>query len=139
MRLSHEQKKAIKLYLTAKRFLERAKIKLAAMGVTEDGQAYIEHKDPIDPDWIIDLVNNKFKTDISRKTRQRGVAYPRHIARYLLRHYTSLSMVDIGQITTGADHTTVCHSVENVKNWFETGDDWANHVRELEQIIGNTN
>lgn len=134
MKLSPEQRKVLTAYESAKRSYVRATLKLKAMGIDKHGHI-IDVKEPIDPDWIITLVNNRFKTDISKKNRNRNIAYPRHIARYLLRHHTSLSLTEIGQLTTGADHSTVCNSIKDVINWFDTQDPWAHHVTELENII----
>ncbi|MFC1807862.1 chromosomal replication initiator protein DnaA [Candidatus Omnitrophota bacterium] len=59
-------------------------------------------------------------SDLRAKRRTRKIAYPRQVAMYLSREMTSLSLVEIGGLFGGKDHTTVIHAhgkvEEDVKN-----------------------
>ena len=51
--------------------------------------------------------------------RTRSVALPRQVAMYLLRQLTDLSLVEIGRVFGGRDHTTVIYACDKV------GDAWC--------------
>jgi len=52
--------------------------------------------------------------DIKSNRRGNNVIPSRHLACWMMRHYTGLSYPDIGQIIGGRDHTTIMHAV---KQW----------------------
>lgn len=71
--------------------------------------------------------------------RGREIVYPRHIAKHLLKKFTTLSLKQIGtnfksqrrKFKKYQDHTTVLHSLKTVKNWYDTHDEWADHVNKI--------
>ncbi len=69
--------------------------------------------------YIIDAVAKHYhissKEMISKK-RNREIAFPRQIAMYLCRKYTSSSLPQIGREFGGRDHTTVLHSCDKINN-----------------------
>ena len=50
------------------------------------------------------------------KSRSRPLTQARHIAMYLTRECTGLSLVKIGEIFGGRDHTTVLHGIKKVED-----------------------
>ena len=48
--------------------------------------------------------------DIVGSSRTKNVVIPRQIAMYLAREMTSMSLMDIGEVFGGRDHTTVMHA-----------------------------
>jgi chromosomal replication initiator protein len=52
--------------------------------------------------------------DIKSDKRQRNIVQARHVAMYLARELTDLSLPKIGERIGGRDHTTVLHAVEKV-------------------------
>ncbi|MBI3252437.1 MAG: chromosomal replication initiator protein DnaA [Candidatus Omnitrophica bacterium] len=54
-------------------------------------------------------------SDMTAKRRSRNVVYPRHIAMYLSREMTSLSLPEIGEQFGGRDHTTILHAYEKIR------------------------
>ena len=52
---------------------------------------------------------------IRGKQRRREVLIPRQVAMYLIRDITDTSLVDIGRMFSGRDHSTVLHSTERVR------------------------
>ena len=54
-------------------------------------------------------------SDMTSKRRSRSVAYPRHVAIYLSRELTSLSLPELGDYFGGRDHTTILHAYEKIK------------------------
>lgn len=53
--------------------------------------------------------------DLEGPVRRRRVAFPRHVAMYLVRELTTFSMARIGERFGGRDHSSVLHGVRRVK------------------------
>ena len=72
---------------------------------------------PITPESIRSTVASHYRTDVetlqSRK-RDRNTATARHVAIYLTREMTPLSLPQIGALYGGRDHTTVLNSIERI-------------------------
>lgn len=52
--------------------------------------------------------------DLESKKRSRNIAFPRHIAMYICRELTDMSLPKIGENFGGRDHTTVLHAYEKI-------------------------
>ena len=81
----------------------------------------------IKPTDIISQVAKYFHLtfeDLVGKSRTKNVAVPRQIAMYLAREMTSMSLMDIGQVFGGRDHTTVMHACTRISDRMQqkTGD-----------------
>ena len=73
--------------------------------------------DHLTPERIVATVGERFgvKVDaLMSKRRTQLVAQPRQVAMYLLRQLTDLSLVEIGRIFGGRDHTTVMYACERI-------------------------
>ncbi len=71
----------------------------------------------ISPDVIIREVAAHYGVELRTlqgRSRSQSVVLPRQVAMYLLREETGLSLVDIGQLLGGRDHTTVIHGFDKV-------------------------
>jgi chromosomal replication initiator protein len=81
-------------------------------------QQYVNPEpDQMTPERIVAAVSERFgvKTDVlCGQRRTRIVALPRQVAMYLMRQLTDLSLVEIGRLFGGRDHTTVIYSCEKV-------------------------
>ncbi len=77
------------------------------------------------------------RADLVGSSRAKRFCEPRHIAQYLSRRLTSLSLPDIGQRFGGKDHTSVLHACKRIEKNMETDPNLANLVnylaRELEK------
>lgn len=65
------------------------------------------------------------------RTRTKNVALARQIAMYLAREMTSMSLVDIGEVFGGRDHTTVMHAYTRVSGEMQEKQEIYNYVMEL--------
>lgn len=77
-----------------------------------------EKKQKITPDFIIHTVEKYFnlkETDLKSSSRSQNVTFPRHIAMYILKNYTNLSLKQIGSLLGGRDHTTVMNGIEKIE------------------------
>ncbi|MBH9978082.1 chromosomal replication initiator protein DnaA [Bifidobacterium sp. W8108] len=69
--------------------------------------------------------------DIVGRTRTKNIALARQIAMYLAREMTSMSLVDIGEVFGGRDHTTVMHAYTRISNEMQEKREIYNYVMEL--------
>ncbi len=77
----------------------------------------------LDPDKIIEVVAQNYmltKKDIISSSRQKEIAFARHIAMYLVRENTDLSLPTIASYFGGRDHTSVIYGVNKISNLIET-------------------
>ena len=78
----------------------------------------VENQKKITVDLIQRKVAEYFEirpSDMTAKRRTKNVVYPRHMAMFLSREMTSLSLPEIGEQFGGRDHTTVLHAYEKIK------------------------
>jgi chromosomal replication initiator protein len=73
--------------------------------------------------------------DLISKSRSRPLTQARHIAMYLMRECTGLSLVKIGEIFGGRDHTTALHGIKKVEDEMRSRDDTFRQVQDLTRMI----
>ncbi len=90
--------------------------------------------------YIIDAVSKHYSIstrEMVSKKRNREIAFPRQVAMFLCRKYTSYSLPQIGREFGGRDHTTVLHSVDKIrgllKSSFSLNSDIETITRRFEQ------
>lgn len=69
--------------------------------------------------------------DLVGRKRTKNVALARQIAMYLTREMTSMSLVDIGQVFGGKDHTTIMHACDRISNEMRENQEIYNYVNQL--------
>lgn len=69
--------------------------------------------------------------DLVGRARTKNVALARQIAMYLAREMTSMSLVDIGEVFGGRDHTTVMHAYTRISDEMKEKQETYNYVMEL--------
>jgi chromosomal replication initiator protein len=57
--------------------------------------------------------------DLLSRRRPQNIAFPRQVAMYLSRMFTSHSLQEIGDAFGGRDHGTVIHACKTVENMME--------------------
>jgi chromosomal replication initiator protein len=90
--------------------------------------------DQMTPERIVASVSDKFgiKSEaICGKRRTRNVALPRQVAMYLMRQLTDLSLVEIGRMFGGRDHTTVLYACDKVGTMITDDTQFADKVNGL--------
>jgi chromosomal replication initiator protein len=73
--------------------------------------------------------------DLQGKERQRSIALPRHVAMYLARKCTKLSLEEVGRYYGGRDHTTVMHAMKTVENRMRKDTEFWGVIQSLEQRV----
>jgi len=78
----------------------------------------------------------KLKTEVlNSRTRTQKVAYARQVAIYLATKHTDKSNIQIGLSIGGRNHTTVIHSVNQIKNLIEVNEDTRSDIRKIEELF----
>ncbi len=70
-------------------------------------------------------------SDMKTKKRTRQVAYPRHVAMYLAREMTDLTLPEIGAHFGGRDHSTVIHACDKVGIDLKKNQNVKNMIQKL--------
>lgn len=88
----------------------------------------------VKPTDIIGQVAKYFRLtfdDIVGRGRTKQVSLARQVAMYLAREMTSMSLMDIGDVFGGRDHTTVMHACDRISNEMQEKQEIYNYVMEL--------
>jgi chromosomal replication initiator protein len=100
----------------------------------------VPQRNTFEPSRVVDVVANVFGISpekILGRDRTRGVALPRQVAMYLLRHEGKVSLPQIGEVVGGRDHTTVIYACEKVADMMERDDLLRRQVLQIrEQLYG---
>lgn len=128
------------------RELEGALIKLIAYSSLENKKINLELAKEILKDAgaenskkiTIELIQKKVAdyfdikiSDMKTKKRTRQVAYPRHIAMYLAREMTGMTLPEIGGHFGGRDHSTVIHACDKVDMDLKKNQNVKNLIQKL--------
>ena len=90
--------------------------------------------DHLTPERVLSAVSERFgvKTEAMLGARRtQVVALPRQVAMYLLRQLTDLSLVEIGRVFGGRDHTTVLYACEKIGQKINTDEAFREKVNAL--------
>ncbi|MDD6372909.1 MAG: chromosomal replication initiator protein DnaA [Bifidobacteriaceae bacterium] len=101
-------------------------------------QDFFTNKVEITPTEIITTTANYFQLtfdDLVGTSRTKNIATARQIAMYLTREMTNLSLVDIGDIFGGRDHSTVMHAYRKISSEMSEKREVYNYVTELTVVI----
>jgi chromosomal replication initiator protein len=95
-------------------------------------QQYVNPEpDRLTPERILSTVCERFGVKVEAlcgQRRTKNVALPRQVAMYLLRQLTDLSLVEIGRLFAGRDHTTVMYALEKVGGLLSLDSQFADKV-----------
>lgn len=96
------------------------------------------HRKPCDPTRLIDIVARHLHLlpeDITGSRRTKSVADARHVAMYLLREDSALSLPQIGALFGGRDHSTVAHGVAKITSELQRDESLRNTIAVLRERI----
>lgn len=96
------------------------------------------HRKPCTPDRLIEVVaqhQHLTAADLTGSRRTKPVADARHIAMYLLREDSGLSLPQIGALFGGRDHTTVAHGVSKITDALRNNEQLRVTVATLRERI----
>lgn len=93
-----------------------------------------EERRSVRPVTVIGTVAKKFNyrnKDLTGKCRRAELVKARHIAMYLLNQDLKLTLVQVGNLLGGRDHTTVMHGVDNIKRSFDLNQKTREQVMQI--------
>jgi chromosomal replication initiator protein len=92
----------------------------------------------ISTEMIIQAVSEHYGVDLKSLTgrgRSRNIVVPRQVAMYLLREETESSLVDIGNMLGGRDHTTVMYGCEKIADEINADNRLRNEVLAIREKL----
>ena len=75
--------------------------------------------------------------EIYGRGRTARLAHARHIAMWLVRKCTRLSLMEIGEHFGGRDHGTVIHACRNVDSWMQQDAAFAARMNQMKEQFTN--
>jgi len=94
----------------------------------------------VNTEYILSIVANYFNLtsdEILSSKRTQEISYARHIAMYLMREFTGLSLPKIGRELGGRNHATILNGINNIKTSMERNEDTKKIVEELVSNLEN--
>lgn len=149
MALSLDAAKLIAEKVEDTRALEGFLLKLASTKITESGEVDTETVLPLleknkqarvffRPDSIVEAICSFYNiksTQLKGVKRDSFLVGPRHVCMFLLKEETGLTLVEIGNLLGGRDHSTVMHAVDKVRKSLENSDRAREEILFIKQKI----
>lgn len=89
-------------------------------------------------DEIQEKIANRYGIKVSEllsSSRSKNIARPRQIAMYIAKNLTTKSLVDIGKLFGGKDHTTVIHACRKIEKLITSDESTASEIQSLTSQI----
>lgn len=74
-------------------------------------------------------------SDLKSKKRNKNIVLARHLAMFLCRELTDISLPEIGKNFGGKDHTSVIHACKKINSQLKTDPNISHIVKQLKDII----
>jgi chromosomal replication initiator protein len=94
----------------------------------------VDNEKEITVDNILDAITSHFDVtlaDLKGKSRKKETVFPRQVAMYLMKEFTSLPLKSIGYHFGGRDHSTVIHAVQNISVLIESDKEVEKTIQKL--------
>lgn len=92
----------------------------------------------ITPEMIVQAVSEFYGVDmrvLQGRGRSRNIVLPRQVAMYLLREETDCSLVDIGNLLGGRDHTTIMYGCDKIAEEINVDSRLRNEVLAIREKL----
>jgi chromosomal replication initiator protein len=100
------------------------------------------HRKRITPEMIMKTVSDYYSVEaqvLQGRGRSRNIVIPRQVAMYLLREETGCSLVEIGALLGGRDHTTVMYGCDKIAEEINTDTRLRNEVLAIREKLYRQN
>ncbi|MGM0669207.1 MAG: chromosomal replication initiator protein DnaA, partial [Gemmatimonadota bacterium] len=94
----------------------------------------------LSPERIRETVAREWGVDprgLISKRRTKDLTVPRQVAMYLIRDILDLSLVEVGNLFGGRDHSTVIHSIRKVESALDTDPPLRNAVERVRTLLSS--
>ncbi len=127
-------------------FILKLNTVLSMSGSTEITQAVIDRclgniKDSrplIHPDDVIRVVCERYgikPSQLKGTRRDSSLVRARHLCMYILKEDLKSTLVDVGNLLGGRDHTTIMHGVSKIRNLIENDPGVGDEIKQIKEII----
>ena len=92
----------------------------------------------ITPSQVIETVAKFYNISVAgmvSPARNKELVQPRQVAMYLIRQETDASLLEIGNLLGGRDHTTVLHGIERIKDRLETEEQLRREIMSVREQL----
>jgi chromosomal replication initiator protein len=92
----------------------------------------------ITPERVLGAVTKHFGVSLSElrgRGRSKEIVLPRQVAMYILREETGTSLVEIGALLGGRDHSTVMHGIEKIERTVDNDTALRQHISTLRETL----
>lgn len=92
----------------------------------------------VNPERILAVVASFYRLNVEELSSQRrlkSITTPRHIAMYLCRKLTTMSLQEIGSSFGGRNHSTILSSLQKIERQMKMDSDFAATVHDLERKL----
>ena len=100
--------------------------------------AMVSRRKKLNPGAIVEVVAGHYAVPVSAiqgKTRTKDIVRPRQVAMYLIRNETSASLVEIGQVLGGRDHTTVMHGITRIETDLASDSGLRSQLMSIRELL----
>jgi len=112
--------------------------KAALKGMLRSERADGPSGERLTPESIRDIVAQAWGVrpeGLQSRRRTRDLTVPRQVAMYLIKELLDESLVAIGRVFGGRDHSTVIHSIRKVEDDMRQNEGFADRVREVRERL----
>ncbi len=91
-------------------------------------------------DEIQKLVSEYYRirlVDLKSKNRAKPIVTARQVCMYLIKKYLNKSLIEIGKVFGGKDHTTVINALRRIEDQLQENQELRNDLNDLEKQIQN--
>jgi chromosomal replication initiator protein len=116
--------------------VELAQKVLGRVAVTE-----LKRSTTVDLDLIIKNVCRRYPfsaDEIKSKSRNKDLAFVRHLAIFLMKKFTDKSLRDIGRFFGGRDHATIIHAITKMEQCVAVNHDVQDIIRSIETELSRS-
>lgn len=92
----------------------------------------------VDFDAIVKVINKQYNCnfkELCSKSRNKHIAFVRHVAMYCMKHLTDKSLRDIGMFFGGRDHTCVVYALDKIERHIKENSYFSLELRRIENEI----
>ncbi len=100
--------------------------------------AMVSRRRKLNPGSIVEIVAGHYSVSLSAmqgKSRTKDIVRPRQVAMYLIRNETSATLVEIGQVLGGRDHTTIMSGITKIESDLASDSGLRSQLMSIRELL----